>query len=138
MKEGRYVFVSVLYVGFDAGEHSRGGDGSAKTSCKGYKWLLFTRHYPARCFRTFCAEIPSFSARNRIFLRFLCIAKRVAGHGVSSNYKFLVGIPLSKVDEESGGVGFCTEVFGRDMDERGRGPCGGFGGGHVGISQRGL
>ena len=88
MKEGRYVFVSVLYVGFDAGEHSRGGDGSVKTSCKGYK--------------------------------------------------FLVGIPHGKVDEESGGVGFCTEVFGRDMDERGRGPCGGFGGGHVGISQRGL
>ena len=48
--------------------------------------LLFTRHYSARCFRTFCAEIPSFSARNRIFLRFLCIAKRVAGHGVNSNH----------------------------------------------------
>ena len=46
---------------------------------------LFTRHYPARCFRTVCAEIPSFSARNRIFLRFLCIAKRVAVHGVYSN-----------------------------------------------------
>ena len=28
---------------------------------------------------------PEFSARNRIFLRFLCIAKRVAGHGVNSN-----------------------------------------------------
>ena len=48
--------------------------------------LLFTHHCSARCFRTFCAEIPSFSARNRIFLRFLCIAKRVTGHGVNSNY----------------------------------------------------
>ena len=47
--------------------------------------LKFTYHCSARCFRTICAEIPSFSARNRIFLRFLCIAKRVTGHGVNSN-----------------------------------------------------
>ena len=47
--------------------------------------LLFTRYCSARNFRTFCVEILSFSARNRIFLRFLCIAKRVTGHGVNGN-----------------------------------------------------
>ena len=55
--------------------------------------LLFTRHCSARRFRTFCAEIPSFSARNRIFLRFLCLAKRVTGHGVNSNVGRLQPIP---------------------------------------------
>ena len=47
----------------------------------------------SKCKRSLCvraavlfpAEIPGFSARNRIFLRFLCIAKRVTGHGVNSN-----------------------------------------------------
>ncbi len=45
--------------------------------------MPFTCLCSAMCFHTFCAEIPSFSARNRIFLRFLCIAKRVTGHGVT-------------------------------------------------------
>ena len=47
--------------------------------------LLFTRYCSARNFRTFCAEILSFSARNRILVRFLCIVKRVTGHGENSN-----------------------------------------------------
>lgn len=47
--------------------------------------LLFMWCCSARCFRTFCAEIPSFSAWNDIFLWFLCITKRVIGNGVNSN-----------------------------------------------------
>ena len=57
--------------------------------------LLFARRYFAGRFCAFCGEIPSFSAQNRIFLRFLCIAERVAGHGVNGNSVINAAVILS-------------------------------------------